>query len=138
MILLTLTVVGSLLLPAVGQAMRATDGNGLVFSPVRTTSTTVLPDRCGGGAVVCFNPAYYAIDTVVPLVGLGQRTTWHPDEYAQGGALLAFWLNAATLIGWLLTSLFALALTKNHPDQLTSTRPSAITGRSADGERRPV
>lgn len=110
--MLTLVVAGSLLLPAAGQVMRATDGNGLVFSPVETSSSTVLSDRCGRGAVVCFNPAYYAIDTVVPLIGLGQRSTWHPDENAQGGARLAFWLNTATLIGWLLTSLFALALTK--------------------------
>lgn len=113
LVALTVIVAGTLLLPAAGQAMRATDGNGLVFSPTRTaTSSSVHPDRCGGGAVVCFNAAYYAIDTVVPLVGLGQRSTWHPDENTDIGPLLAFWLNAATLVGWLLTTLFALALTK--------------------------
>lgn len=109
---LTLIVAGSLLLPAAGQVMRATDGNGRVFSPTSTTTAKVEADRCGGGAVICFNPAYYAIDTVVPLIGLGQRSTWHPDENTIPGPWLALWLNAATLVGWLLTTLFALALTK--------------------------
>lgn len=109
---LTVVVAGTLLLPASGKALRATDGNGKVFSPEVVAASNVKPDRCGSGAVVCFNPAYYAIDTVVPLIGLGQRSTWHPDENAAHGPLLAAWLNTATLIGWLLTTLFALALTK--------------------------
>jgi hypothetical protein len=36
-------------------------------------------DACGNGQVRCFNAFLYAIDTVIPLVSLGQRTTWYPD-----------------------------------------------------------
>lgn len=112
LVALTLLVGASLLLPGFNSVMRATDGNGKVFSPTATSSPHVRADSCGQGAVVCFNPAYYAIDTVVPLVGLGQRSSWHPDEAAPYGWFVALWLNTATLTGWLLTSLFALALTR--------------------------
>ena len=54
----------------------------------------------------------YAIDTVVPLISLDQRTTWFPDPYVRGGQLMLWWLNLATLLGWLLSSIFVLSLAR--------------------------
>ena len=60
----------------------------------------------------CFSPVLYAIDTVVPLISLDQRTTWYPDPQARGGLFLVWWLNLATLLGWLLSSIFVLSLAR--------------------------
>jgi hypothetical protein len=38
---------------------------------------------------------------VVSLVSLDQRTTWYPDTHVRGGELIQWWLNMATLLGWL-------------------------------------
>ena len=69
-------------------------------------------DACGGGEVRCFNAVLYAIDTVVPLVSLDQRATWYPDPNLRYGAFMQWWLNAATLLGWLLSSIFVLSLAR--------------------------
>jgi hypothetical protein len=78
--------------------------------PARVTA--VRSDACGGGEVRCFNPVLYAIDTVVPLVSLEQRSTWYPDPSLRYGAFMQWWLNAATLLGWLLSSIFVLSLAR--------------------------
>jgi len=62
--------------------------------------------------VRCFSPALYAIDTVIPLISLDQRSTWYPDPHLPGGELMLLWLNLATLLGWLLSSIFVLSLAK--------------------------
>ena len=56
-------------------------------------------DACGDGAVRCFSPVLYAIDTVIPLISLDQRSTWYPDPHLPGGELMLLWLNLATLLG---------------------------------------
>ena len=80
------------------------------FSDV--ASNRPQPDACGEGQVRCFNPAFYAIDTVVPLITLGQRTSWYANPNAPWGQALEWWLNTATLIGWLLTSILVLSFTR--------------------------
>jgi hypothetical protein len=65
---------------------------------------------CGDGQVRCFNSFLYAFDTVIPLVSLGQRATWYPDAHAAYGTFLQWWLGAATVLGWLLSSIFVLSL----------------------------
>ncbi len=70
------------------------------------------PDACGEGQVRCFNAVFYAVDTVIPLVTLGQRSSWYANPRAPAGLALEWWLNTATLIGWLLTSIFLLAFTR--------------------------
>ena len=102
--------------------MRATTAAGLVFSThgpapgARPAGAGRAPvarsDPCGGGEVRCFNPVLYAIDTVVPLVSLDQRSTWYPDPSLRYGAAMQWWLNAATLLGWLLSSIFVLSLAR--------------------------
>jgi hypothetical protein len=74
--------------------------------------TRPQPDACGEGQVRCFNAALYAIDTVVPLVTLGQRSTWYANPNVPWGQAVEWWLDAATLIGWLLTAIFLLSFTR--------------------------
>lgn len=78
----------------------------------KVAPTRPQPDACGEGQVRCFNAALYAIDTVVPLITLGQRSTWYANPNAPWGQAVEWWLNAATLIGWLLTSIFLLSFTR--------------------------
>ena len=71
-----------------------------------------VADACGEGQVRCFNPLLYAIDTVVPLVSLQQRSTWYANPHARWGWLVELWLTFATLAGWLLSTIFALSFTR--------------------------
>ena len=54
----------------------------------------------------------YAVDTVVPLISLDQRSTWYPDPHVFAGRIMLWWLNLATLLGWVLSSIFVLSLTR--------------------------
>ena len=129
---LLVLVTGSLLLPAAQASLRAATQSGVVYTtrgplpltsaprasaPARAAATSRAPaaagsgtDACGGGQVRCFNAVLYAIDTVIPLVALDQRATWYPDAHAHDGTFMEWWLNAATVLGWLLSSIFVLAL----------------------------
>ena len=126
--ILLILVTGSLLIPRAQAAMRATSA-GTVYTtqgPVQARSVTspaqdstgpatspqapAQADACGNGQILCFNPLLYAIDTVIPLVSLDQRSTWHPDAHAPDGTVMQWWLNAATVLGWLLSSIFVLSL----------------------------
>ena len=135
---LLVLVIASLEIPAAQATLRANNGNGQVYAtnglliasarPVGTHSPagtqppgtqpppggsgSVHADSCGDGEVRCFSPVLYAIDTVVPLISLDQRTTWFPDPYVRGGQLMLWWLNLATLLGWLLSSIFVLSLAR--------------------------
>jgi hypothetical protein len=122
---LLVLVAVSLAIPASQATLRATDGNGDVYTTrglLRTsagpvpagpvTSRSARVDSCGDGDVRCFSPVLYAIDTVIPLISLDQRSTWYPDPHAPGGTLMLWWLNIATLLGWLLSSIFALSFAR--------------------------
>jgi hypothetical protein len=119
-------VAASLEVPASQATLRATNGNGDVYatsgrlatpagpaaSRSEARSSTARADACGNGEVRCFSPVLYAIDTVIPLISLDQRSTWYPDPHVRGGELMLWWLNLATLLGWLLSSIFALSLAR--------------------------
>jgi hypothetical protein len=113
-------VIASLEVPTTQATLRSTTDSGIVYTtrgPLRdTTSVSVggvgVPDPCGGGQVRCFSPVLYAIDTVVPLVSLDQRASWYPDPSVPDGTLMQWWLNGATLLGWVLSSIFALSLAR--------------------------
>ena len=120
---LLIMVIVSLEIPAAQATMRATTSAGAVYSthgPVggSTAGNALVPgppphsDACGDGQIRCFNPVLYAIDTVIPLVSLDQRSTWYPDPHVRDGAFMQGWLNAATLLGWLLSSIFVLSLAR--------------------------
>ena len=71
----------------------------------------------------CIRPLVYALDTLVPIVDLGQRSAWTPDSsihsndwWNSGRALAtATWLT--TLLGWatavLITAGFTQAINRN-------------------------
>src|SRR5215467_862164 len=121
--ILLAAVIVSLEFHATQATMRATTPAGLVFSthgpaPAAELGGGLAPipaarsDACGGGEVRCFNPVLYAIDTVVLLVSLEQRSTWYSDPSLCYGVFMQWWLNAATLLGWLLSSIFVLSLAR--------------------------
>ena len=118
--LLLLAVLVTLELPATQATLRATNGSGVVYGVNGQVMLSGQPspapgahaDVCGDGEVRCFSPVLYAIDTVVPLISLDQRSTWYPDPHAPGGEAVLLWLNLATLLGWGLSSIFVLSLAR--------------------------
>ncbi|GAA1595133.1 hypothetical protein [Actinoplanes couchii] len=108
------TVTVALSLPDVQAQMRATDQNALVFT---TSGAQPLPGEhdppgdCGNGRVRCLSPFFYAVDTVVPLIDLHQRSTWYPVT-ERGGLLLEILLNLCTVLGWVTSTVFALSFTR--------------------------
>jgi hypothetical protein len=130
---LLVLVMISLAVPGSQATLRASDGNGDVYTtggllragatpaaasaasgrgPAAAGRGPAAADACGDGEVRCFSPILYAVDTVIPLISLDQRSTWYPDPDVPGGALMLWWLNAATIFGWLLSSIFALSLAR--------------------------
>ena len=110
-------VTGSLLIHGAQATMRTASVTGTIYGtrgPVpassQVTSSRRHTDECGDGLIRCFNPLLYAIDTVVPLVSLDQRSTWYPDAHVRYGTLMEWWLNAASILGWLLSTVFVLSL----------------------------
>jgi uncharacterized protein YjbI with pentapeptide repeats len=109
------------------QSMRATDQTGQTYAPAgaRPDTATTSPalgespapgeqpvvGQCGDGRVRCFNPYVYAIDTVVPVIDLGQRSTWYPNRDA-GGLWLEVWLDICTIFGWIFSSIAFLSFAK--------------------------
>lgn len=114
LVVLLALVSATLAVPAVQRTMRASD-EGVVFTitgPLNPDHPSANIDPCGGGRVRCFNPILYAVDTVVPLIALDQRSTWYPDQFVTGGRIVEWWLNLATVAGWLLSSVFLLSFAR--------------------------
>jgi hypothetical protein len=126
---LLVMVYGMLLMPGVQATLRATDPRGNVYaadgrlvtveaadpSPDGTAVESRLthrPDACGDGQVRCFDPLFYTVDTVVPLLTLGQRATWYPETNTSGGSLVAVLLNLAGLLGWILSTVVVLSFAR--------------------------
>jgi uncharacterized protein YjbI with pentapeptide repeats len=123
---LLILVAVSLTIPAGRNTLRATNSSGDIYTtsgPLSTSSARAGPvsrpfngtahaDSCGDGAVRCFSPVLYAIDTVIPLISLDQRSTWYPDPNVSEGQLMLWWLNLATMLGWLLSSIFVVSLAR--------------------------
>jgi hypothetical protein len=121
LVALLLAVLLSVSVPVGRGVLRAADADGDVYTPAGALVTTNAGaaahapgriDVCGDGQVRCFQPIFFAIDTVVPLVSMGQRDTWYADTEAPWGEALDVWLEVATLAGWLLSSVFVLSFTR--------------------------
>ena len=123
--LLLVLVTVSLEVPGNRAALRANNGNGDVYttSGLLTASShgqsggaptghAARADTCGNGEVRCFSPVLYAIDTVIPLISLDQRATWYADPDVPNGVFMLWWLNLATLLGWVLSSIFVLSMAR--------------------------
>ncbi|MFD1365108.1 translocation/assembly module TamB domain-containing protein [Actinoplanes sichuanensis] len=114
LVALIAAVTAGLSLPGVQAQMRATDQNALVFT---TSGAQPLPDEhlppgaCGNGKVRCLSPFFYAVDTVVPLIDLHQRSTWYPVA-ERDGVLLEWLLNLCTILGWIASTVFAVSFTR--------------------------
>jgi hypothetical protein len=102
----------ALALPAATTAMRATDPTGDVFTPDGRADGRADDDACGDGKVRCYQPVLLAVDTVVPIIDLGQRSTWYPSHHDGAGWAYEVGLNLATLVGWILSTVFALSFTR--------------------------
>jgi hypothetical protein len=102
-VLLILAVAVSLVLPAGHSTMRTTDAKGVIYMPDGTAGRRA----CAAGQVRCFDPWWYAIDTVVPIIDLHQRSTWYPESTAMDA-----WLSVSTVLGWVLSTVFALSFTR--------------------------
>jgi hypothetical protein len=114
---LLILVTGSLEIPAAQATLRATPSSGVIYTtqgplPSARTGTAPHGDACGNGTVRCFSPVFYALDTVLPLISLNQRSTWYPDPRTRYGLLMEWWLNTATILGWLLSSIFVLSFAR--------------------------
>ncbi|GAA4958071.1 hypothetical protein [Actinoplanes utahensis] len=114
LVALIAAVTVGLSLPGVQAQMRSTDQNALVFTPA---GAQPLPDEhhppgaCGNGKVRCLSPFFYAVDTVVPLIDLHQRSAWYPVA-ERNGVLLEWLLNLCTILGWIASTVFALSFTR--------------------------
>ena len=133
---LLILVGASLQLPAARATLRASDAAGDVYttagllqgagSAARTSTATAHAgaaggsqsartphaDPCGNGQIRCFSSFLYTIDTVIPLISLDQRSTWYPDPHLPDGTLMEWELNLATMLGWILSSIFVLSLAR--------------------------
>ncbi|MFI6706834.1 hypothetical protein ACIBF7_10405 [Nonomuraea sp. NPDC050478] len=126
---LLVLVYAMLLTPVVQETLRATDPRGNVYAadgrlvtveaatPEDDSTVTVSrrdprPGPCGDGQVRCFDPLFYTVDTVVPLLSLGQRATWYPETRTGGGSLVSGLLNVAGLLGWLLSTVVVLSFAR--------------------------
>ena len=104
--------------PAVQNKLVATTPNGAIYTarghlsvPAPTaTGAPVAHGHCVSGTPVCFNPWWYALDAVVPIVDLGQRSTWRVDSSQPKGSLLEAGLNVARLLGWFFSAVLAVVL----------------------------
>ena len=100
--------------PGVQERIRAIDQNALVFTPTGARPLSAEqdpPGECGNGDVRCLSPFFYAVDTVVPLIDLHQRSTWYPVT-ERNGVLLGWLLNLCTIFGWVASTVFAVSLTR--------------------------
>jgi hypothetical protein len=120
-LLLLVAVFCVLLIPSFQATLRASNGNGdvydtkgLIFGPdgpgERAPQAGV--DTCRDGQVRCFSAGLYAIDTVIPLISLDQRSTWYPDQHVHDGEFMLFVLDSATILGWVLSSIFVLSFAR--------------------------
>src|SRR5690606_7182319 len=79
---------------------------------VTKSARSPRPDECGDGQVRCFDPLFYTVDTVIPLLSLGQRATWYPETHTSGGTLVSVLLNLSGLLGWLLSTVVVLSFAR--------------------------
>ncbi|NUW40228.1 hypothetical protein [Nonomuraea rhodomycinica] len=125
-----LALVGTLVaVPGAQATLRATDPRGNVYAVdgrlvtvdetkqgADATATRARaasrPGPCGDGQVRCFDPVFYTIDTVVPLISLGQRAVWYPETRTTAGRVTSALLNVASVLGWLLSTVVVLSFAR--------------------------
>ena len=130
-------IVGStMVLPAAQTVLRATDEAANLYlvtqavdagdlpepsaryrdgDPIEITGRRASTCRDSNGQVRCFQPWLFSLDTVLPLVDLGQTSTWRPYRGARFGSLVEVGLDAASILGWVFVSIGVVAFARK-PD----------------------
>ncbi|MFF1292811.1 MULTISPECIES: oxidoreductase [unclassified Streptomyces] len=101
---------GHLLEATVGYGYRPWRAGGWLAALIllgTTVFATHTPTATEPGQVPPFTPLVYTLDLLIPIGGLGQRTSW----YWEGGA--AAWLSYALIAaGWILTTAVLAGITR--------------------------
>jgi hypothetical protein len=92
----------------------------LVATDETAVTTTEGPPRSStcDDRYPCVQPVVYALDNLVPIVDLGQRSRWSPDQSHHGSTWYddGRWLAAGTwttsVFGWVLATLVAASFTQ--------------------------
>jgi hypothetical protein len=95
--------------------LRTSDENGNVYTPygaLHPKSEDSASEPCGDGAVRCFQPAAFAVETVLPLISFSQTSTWYVGEESTQGRILGAALSVLTALGWLVSSIFVLSFAR--------------------------
>jgi hypothetical protein len=102
-------------LVAAGRDERVWNANSaLAAGPALAPSGQPPVEGCTDNpATACFQPVLYALDTIVPLVDLDQRSTWRVDGNTSGAGLLQFALDAARLVGWLVAAAVTFVIARH-------------------------
>lgn len=74
----------------------------------------VVPSGAASSAVdcaeyPCLNEVVFTLESVIPLLDLGQTDAWHIDT--ERAPAVGAWLWGVTLVGWLLASVFVASVT---------------------------
>lgn len=101
--------------PKARQVLVAVDKQGGAYTASNRPPSNPLPEagsgRCGTD-FPCFNPWAFSVDTVVPLVNLGQRDAWRALPRGRAGHLVQLLLWCLALSGWVLATLVAAGLSR--------------------------
>jgi uncharacterized protein YjbI with pentapeptide repeats len=95
--------------------LRTSDERGNVYTPsgaLDSKSEDPASKPCGDGAVRCFQPAAFAVETVLPLISFSQTSTWYVGEDSTQGRILRAALSVLTALGWLVSSIFVLSFAR--------------------------
>jgi hypothetical protein len=107
------------------QAITASVSDGPVVSaapgkdPLAATRRTTASDSCAGAGVPCFSPFVYSLETLVPVIDLGQHKAWHFDVRKPWGRTLVYVETTLKGLGWILTSVALLSLARYQRDRST-------------------
>ena len=79
--------------------------------PVRAGQAQTVTSANCTAKYPCLSHWVYPVDYVVPILNLRQAEYWQPDASTTRGHVTRNWLYAATILGWLTTTLLVAAFT---------------------------
>ena len=94
-----------------------TAGQRLVGAPPQPMSGRAAPgqtqlacyrEQGEASSYPAFNPWFYSLDTLLPVLDLGQKSFWRPDPNGRGGRVAINYFYFQAIVGWAL-SLLAVA-----------------------------
>ncbi len=82
------------------------------YAPMEHAGTNWAAIDAPGKDYETLRPLLYAFDVVVPLINIGQETTWGPSTSRGTAGIIAHWaLPIVKTLGWIITALGAAAVT---------------------------